>query len=244
MHRYAVLSDVNGNFEALSAVLDDIKRQGVDDIIFLGDSVGYGPDPVNCLSLLRRRARVYLCGRFENLMIREREWELSDSERRMLAWTRDEVCATDDWDWLCARPEVYRDEGIMAVPVNPRGSGYECLLLENIKCGATSASPLFLLFSRVLFVGGNHKPWILMEGATGRTEKEVGFECNVSNKVIVSVGSVGQPRDYDPRPCYVIASDELVIWRRVEYDIERTVKQIEANEWLDPQYAVRLREGI
>jgi len=132
----------------------------------------------------------------------------------------------------------------MAVPVNPRGIDYECLLLENIAFGTPPISPLFSQFTKLLFVGGNHQPWILMGGGDLQTEKAVGFECKVSGKTIVSVGSVGQPRDGDPRACYVIVTDESVIWRRVNYDVDRTVAKIEATDMLDRRYAMRLRVGV
>lgn len=247
MQRLAVLSDVNANAEALSAVLDDAEVQGVRDLLFLGDAVGYGPDPVECVSRLRTRAGTYLCGRLEDLMIHHREGELSPSEQRMLSHTRDTLrSASDHWEWLCNRPHVYAADGVMAVPVNPRGSAHESLILDNLLFGATPVSPLFSLVPNLLLVGGNHQPWILLEDGTGQTEKEVGFEYKLpgTGKAIVSVGSVGQPRDGDPRACYVILSDEAVVWRRVGYDIDRTAAKIEATESLSRQYAMRLREGI
>jgi diadenosine tetraphosphatase ApaH/serine/threonine PP2A family protein phosphatase len=246
VRRFAVLSDVNANLEALAAVLADLDGRGVDDVVFLGDAVGYGPDPVPCVLRLRECARVYQRGRLESYLVDGREGELAPAERETVAFARRALGAVPGLpEWLRQRPRAHTADGITAAHTNPRGPEYECLLLDEMRSRPAARAAVFAAFGGVAFVGDNHQPWVFAEGDRGYTEKEAGYAYRPgAGKVLVSVGSVGQPRDGDPRACYVLVADDTIAWRRVEYDVGRTIAKLEATGGPGGVLAARLREGI
>jgi hypothetical protein len=245
--RYAVLSDVNSNLAALTAVLTDIETQGIRNILFLGDAVGYGPNPAECMDILRKLADVYLLGRMESCILSSQDIRLNKNTKKMITWTRQILCSSSDrWKWLCGLPHMYNANGIMAVHNDPRGLEYKCLLLCNVLGQeSTIISDVFPLFSKILFIGDNHVPWIFTKKHGGKSAAEIGNKFHLNQeKSVVSVGSVGQPRDRDPRACYVIFSNNKIVWKRIEYDIEKTIAKIETCSELDNRFGLRLQEGI
>jgi diadenosine tetraphosphatase ApaH/serine/threonine PP2A family protein phosphatase len=248
-HMKAVLSDVHGNLEALRAVLDDIAHHGVSAVTCLGDLVGYGPNPRECVDLAMAWQLVLLgdhdqaatAGPAESVRL----------VNRAVLWTRSQLAvsvgdaqATERrLRFLAGRPQTHREGGFLFVHASPRDPLHEEIVPEDISCRA-KMERIFALVERCCLTGHTHVSGVFTEGFRYHTTEEVcGCYRLDGRKVLVNVGSVGQPRDDDPRACYVLLDGDAGRFRRVEYDVEATVRKIHAIADLDDVQGDRLREG-
>jgi len=243
MSRIAVLSDVNGNLEALDAVLRDVDEQSVDHLVFLGDSIGYGPDSLECLVRLRERVDFYLLGRLEfEVTSQHPQDELVDDP--VFASCQPELMS-EHLTWLRGRKTSLEIDKFHFVHCNPRGREYGCILFEHVEFGINDLEKIHPLYENVLIIGDNHQPWIFTESRGAQTGKDCNWHTPLGHdKSIISVGSVGQPRDGDPRACYVIVNGAMIEWRRVEYDLQTTISKIEGMTRKTPHLADRLLRGV
>lgn len=219
--RYAVISDVHGNIEALKAVLEDIKKKKVTDILFLGDAVGYGPDPDECVEVLNSECKVLLAGNHDWAVLGLTDIEYFNPYARAgVLWTR-ETMEKDNISILKSLPisEEIEDKKIFLVHSTPKEPTQWHYLLT-----LWDAEINFHYFDNMIcFLGHSHRPFIIErlpsgEMRTYRNEVQIGD----AERYIINVGSVGQPRDGDPRACYAVVDDKSVKLCRVEYDIEKT----------------------
>lgn len=241
--KYALISDIHSNLEALNAVLKDIEKRGVDSIHCLGDVVGYGADPAACLKLIVDNCDTKLLGNHEYAALGLQTCEnFNDAAKTSTEWTQrmlDDDCIAIMSDFLLER---YMDDMYLvhASPFEPKAWHY---ILS-----ATDAVTGFEHFSQSIgFFGHSHIPAILREKSSGLPSFQIGhnFAADPEGRYLVNVGSVGQPRDNDPRASYVIfESEELdVNFLRVEYDIKAAQhKMEEAN--LPSTLISRLSAGI
>jgi len=247
----AIISDIHANLEAFKAVLADIERQGVRHIVCLGDFVGYGPNPKECIDLAFD-FDIALLGNHElALMEQLKSAGFNLRAKGSLNWTRqcldirgeDREANAKRWDFLGSLPESYVDGEVMYVHGTPRDPINEYLRPVD----AYNPQKLQGIFSRVqslCFNGHTHIPGIWTEDNVYLTPHEVNFRYGLVNKkTIVNVGSVGQPRDGDPRACYVLFDGNTVIFRRVPYPLEETIKKMKRIPSLDCSLADRLRDG-
>jgi predicted phosphodiesterase len=218
----ALISDIHSNLEALRAVLDDISSQHVDQIHSLGDVIGYGCDPNACLHLVEEHCRVRLMGNHEYAAIGVLPSEAMNlNARQSILWTQTQL--TDREISLIAGFKMTAAEGdvllVHASPVEPDEWHY--ILSPNDAAEAFKQSN-----HRLIFYGHTHLPVIYCHPPVGkiRTIGAHDFDPDEESRYLVNVGSVGQPRDNDPRACYVIydSSDMSVSFRRIEYDIQAT----------------------
>lgn len=250
MAKTAIVSDIHGNLAALEAVLVDIQSQAVDEIVCLGDVVGYGPRPCECLDASMKFGFTVL-GNHDSSAIFDPEGFNSSAERAIF-WTRTQLHNGGDpeackrrLDFICKMPRVVRRGGMLFVHGSPRGPTSEYVFPEDTQ-NPKKMEKLFSLISHVCFQGHTHVPGVFSSDMKFLRSEEVPPRFSIANKSkkwMVNVGSVGQPRDNDPRSCYVILEDETLTFRRVPYDIERTVAEIYAQEDLDNLLGDRLREG-
>lgn len=216
--RYAVLSDVHANLEALDAVLKSVEQTGAEDVLFLGDAVGYGPNPNECIDLLVSTCKVLLAG--------NHDWGaigLTDSTyfnayaRDALEWTKG-VITGENKNMLRSFPvkKALRDEDILLVHSTPKEpeEWHYLLTLWDAEINFQ------YLDNRFCFLGHSHQPFIIEKLPSGEliTYKD-STRIKERSKYIINAGSVGQPRDGDPRACFVIIDDENVEIIRVPYDI-------------------------
>ena len=252
---FAVISDVHSNIEALTAVLADIEAQGVDDIICLGDVVGYGPNPRECADLVRQRCRIVLKGNHDEALVHG-AYAFNLPARQAIDWTRSQLkpgmfggaAMTDRWEFLAGLPIRHEEGSDLFTHGSPRDPTNEYILAQDLVYWPSDKfEQIFAGFERRLFVGHTHMPCIITDRYITQTSKELDnqhrFPELCDRKVIVNVGSVGQPRDRDTRACYVVVDDEHVRWRRVEYDYEKTAAKIDAVSGLDPILGARLKVG-
>jgi predicted phosphodiesterase len=250
--RYAIISDLHSNTEAVTNVLEDIKSQGVDDIICLGDVVGYGPEPRPVMDLVMKNVRVSLMGNHDEAVLKGAQ-NFNAWAREAIDWTREEILVKDGreqirWDYLKQMPLSFQTNGLYFVHGSPRQPTIEYILREDIYNGAYDKfDEIFASFEKILFVGHSHTPCVINEELEYVTPAEIdqNFTYTIDKrKLIVNVGSVGQPRDNDRRSCYAIVDKNTITFRRVEYDVETVVEKIKGIERLSDNLGLRLKKGV
>lgn len=247
--RYAVLSDVHGNLEALSAVLADAASEGALGILCLGDAVGYGADPAPCIELLGERSSLMVAGNHEHgaVGLLDVGW-FNAAARAAALWTRDRLGA-DHQDFLTGLPLASTLGEATCVHASPRRPEEWDYLL--------SAEDGFQAFgdfaTRLCFVGHSHRPGVWSLGSSGPAYEDLAgpafhdrrIPFHDGRRYIINVGSVGQPRDRDPRAAYVLWDEEerSVTLRRVTYDHKAAAAKI-LRAGLPRTLADRLAYGV
>ncbi|MEM6690050.1 MAG: metallophosphoesterase family protein [Planctomycetota bacterium] len=295
MMRTAILSDIHGNLAALDAVQEDLVGQNVDRIVCLGDVVGYGPDPRDCLDRVMDFDFCIL-GNHDSSALFDPEGFNASAEGAIF-WTRRQIeyspegpeMAIRRMEYLCQMPRVVRepiasesgqsqatdrspesdtvvpDEApagmdtsdgtdpsiptnspeILFVHGSPRGPTHEYVFPEDVQ-NLKKMDKLFTMIKGVCFQGHTHVPGVFTNEVKFIRPDEIPSRFvwqPGKQRLMVNVGSVGQPRDGDSRSCYVIFDDNQIEFRRVRYDIDTTVQKILAEPELDDLLGHRLREG-
>lgn len=247
---FAIISDIHGNLEALTAVMQEIDRRQIENILCLGDVVGYGPNPSECLDLVARRARACLMGNHDFAVLFE-PFNFNQGAESACFWTRrqfeedpDLKRRADRWNYIGNLPVRIRTNEFVATHASPRRPINEYIFPDDIYTNPGKFHSIFERFERVCFVGHTHVPGVFLEGPDfySPDELENRFEL-AREKAVINVGSVGQPRDRDPRASFVIINENVVEFVRVEYDIDTTVKKVYAIPDLDNFLGDRLRDG-
>jgi predicted phosphodiesterase len=245
----ALISDIHSNLAALEAVLDDIRSQGIDEVYCLGDLVGYGPNPREVIDKIMR-CKVCLLGNHDQGALFDPEGFNSGAERAIF-WTRsqlensggDTAGSHRRWDFLGELPRAHQEGDLLFVHGSARNPLNEYVFPEDTY-NRRKMQKIFALIRRHAFQGHTHVPGIFTEEFRFHSPEELGQEYHLNEKkTMVNVGSVGQPRDGDPRACYVVLEDDLVGFRRVEYDVEQTIQRIYEIPELDNFLGDRLRDG-
>jgi diadenosine tetraphosphatase ApaH/serine/threonine PP2A family protein phosphatase len=239
--RYAVVSDIHGNLEALDAVLADVAGRA-DAVLCLGDLVGYGADPRACIERLAERALAITAGNHEYAVagLIDLGW-FNPYARAAALWTRERLDA-DHRSYLGALPLVAQVDDATLVHASPdHPEEWEYLV------SAEDGFQAFAAFTtRLCFVGHSHLPGLWSLGSTGPVWIPGAVEVDLEHgrRYLVNVGSVGQPRDRDARAAYALWDAErgTVAIRRVPYDVDGARSKIMAGGL--PQYlADRLAWG-
>ena len=243
--RYAIIADIHANLTAFTAVLEDIKRRGeMEEVWCLGDVVGYGPDPHQCLELLRQYHHVCVAGNHDLAAIGKLSLsEFNPDAAVACRWTAQQL-DPGDVDYLEGLPQVIEKDDFTLVHGSPREPIWEYLL------SISSARENFAHFrSPFCLVGHSHVPSIFKYTETGGCSFSP-FRVNVGlvlgrSRLIINPGGVGQPRDSDPRASYAVYDSEAKMVRlyRVPYDIGITqARMVEHN--LPMRLVSRLSYGI
>ena len=248
----AVISDIHGNLEALQAVLADIDGQQIDELVCLGDIIGYGPNPCECLDLVIRRAKWTILGNHDQAALFDPDG-FNPVALRAIYWTRDRLDQGPGgttqinrrWDFLGELPRSRADGDYLFVHGSPRDPTNEYVFPEYI-FDTRKMESLFSKVQKYCFMGHTHLPGVFTTGCEFVTPEECSHCFQLSNeKVMVNVGSVGQPRDDDNRSCYAIIDDAAatVTFRRVAYDFNVTATKIYAEPELDNMLGDRIKHG-
>lgn len=226
--RYLILSDIHGNLPALQMVLADAGH--FDAIWCLGDIVGYGPNPDECVNRLREFPHVCVAGNHDwGAIGRADPFIFNNEARQALSWTRTEL-AFENLRYLAELPSLVQLEGTLMAHGSPREPIWEYLLdAETARAGFAAAD-----FTLGL-VGHTHIPLIFEWLETTRSVRLLlpDWEAPLpleGRRLIINPGSVGQPRDGDPRAAYAILDTEAGTWeaRRVAYPVEITQERMRA----------------
>ena len=241
----AIISDLHSNIEALSAVIEDIQSRSIDRVIVLGDVLGYGPNPKECLQMVYDlNPEVILMGNHEHAIVHGCPNNMHPRARTILEWTRDQLTPEQLQD-ISNWPTSYEIDDILAVHASPRQHVMEYIFPHDIKRPNLMKERFDLIPNRHCVVGHVHIPGIFTEEFEfiRPTDLMGNLYLFGEEKAIINVGSVGQPRDLDPRSCYVTIDEDSVIFRRVEYDFRKTQEKILALPEFDVFLAQRLEVG-
>ena len=245
----ALISDIHSNLEGLSAVLADIREQGIEEVYCLGDVVGYGPNPRECIDEIMKCTRCLL-GNHDQGALFDPEGFNTGAERAIF-WTRDQLenCGAGSpdghrrWDFLGELPRNLQEGQLLFVHGSARNPLNEYVFPEDIY-NRRKMEKIFALIQGHSFQGHTHVPGVFTEDLRFFSPEEIDYEFQLpESKTMINVGSVGQPRDGDPRACYVVVVDDHLQFRRVEYPIEETVQKIHEIPELDNFLGDRLRDG-
>ena len=236
----AVISDIHGNFEALTAVLEHLDRnEAVDAIHCLGDVVGYGADPQACLARCRERTGVILRGNHEHAVHDpDAAEQFHAAAQAAVHWTR--AGLTEEERAFCgALPYVHATPSatyVHASPDSPEAWRYIFMCSDADACYDAFAAP-------VCFVGHSHVPLVCARAHRPAWMDGV-WHLDPADRTLINVGSVGQPRDGDPRACFGIFDDAAWTFRfvRLTYDIAGAMRKIRA-AGLPLRLAERLQYG-
>ena len=254
----AILSDIHGNLDALQAVLADIESRGITEIICLGDVIGYGPNPGECLDLVRD-VDVLIVGNHEEAVLSGDAGAFNKRARRSVEWTRQQLWGesvseeeAESYRQLVARfVRSVRDpenEAVVYTHGSPRNPTKEYVTPRDSR-DVDKMTKIFEKMDSICFVGHTHVPGVFVrapgeEGYSYSTPADLfGVYMDTGEKALVNVGSVGQPRDNDPRACYATFDMDTVVYHRVEYDVEAVVTKVRASTALDNSLGERLRVG-
>ena len=239
--RIAVLSDIHGNLPALEAVLRALRP--FDAVWQLGDVVGYGPQPDEVVARLAAEGAVGVRGNHDSAAIGELSTDaFNDDARAAVEWTAERIDAQTR-SWLAALPLTTVDPPFTMVHGSPRDPTWEYVFTSGV-----ARANLRSFDTRHCLVGHTHVPIVFRERGTAMESINAGpgdtFELG-RQRVIVNPGSVGQPRDGDPRAsAMVIDTDaQRLEWQRVEYPIEK-VQKLMSQEDLPVRLIARLRYGL
>ncbi len=248
--RRALISDVHANLEALREVLNDIRSQGVTEIYCLGDVIGYGPNPVQCLDEVRRMCKLTILGNHDQAALFDPDG-FNPVALAAVYWTRDQLenapgnqqIVNRRWDWLGELPRMHSDNGMLFCHGSPREPTNEYVFPEDVY-NQRKMDALFGRIEKYCFQGHTHIPGVFTQSGEFITPEDCNYSYRLTgDKVMVNVGSVGQPRDGNPRSCYVILTDDSVLFRRVEYPFDETSRKIYAIPELDNSLGDRLKAG-
>ncbi len=222
--RYGVISDIHGNLEALETMLKFMRREGVDKYLFLGDIVGYGADPGECIEIVSNLPGEGVAGNHDWGVLGLTPLEyFNNSAVKAVEWTR-EVLTDTQLGFLEKLPLVVEREDFTLVHATlemPEEWRYIYSTYEAHRNIEMMKSP-------VCFCGHTHMPIYFVENKHITFGKEEIIELQEKHKYLVNVGSVGQPRDNDSRACGVIYDTEKgrIEYIRQEYDISRAQEKI------------------
>lgn len=251
----ALISDVHANLEALDTVLEDIDSRGIERIVCLGDTIGYGPNPRECLDKIIDRCEWSLLGNHDYAALYE-PTNFNAGAEAAAFWTRQELESETDqaalarrWEFLASleikkslRDDIYCVHGSPRRPIN------EYIFSEDAQTSPNKMTQIFNLIDFACFVGHTHVQGVFTTDPDFMGSAEINYRHEFGKntkkgKVVINVGSVGQPRDRDTRSGYAILHKNHVEFVRLHYDIEKTIDKIKQIAELNNFFGERLLEG-
>ena len=247
---FAIVSDIHGNLEAFTAVLGEIERRGdrPDRLPRRHRRVRAEPDRVPRPG--RRPVRGVADGEPRLRRLFE-PFNFNAGAEQACYWSRqqfeddpDADRRADRWRFLGNLPARIKTPEFVAVHASPRRPINEYIFPDDIYTNPGKFVSIFERFEKLCFVGHTHVPGVFLEGPDFYSPDELDYRFELTDeKAIINVGSVGQPRDRDPRSSFVIVTDTAVEFVRLPYDVEAVVAKVEQIPELDNFLGTRLRDG-
>ncbi|MGC8743011.1 MAG: metallophosphoesterase family protein [Verrucomicrobiia bacterium] len=222
--KYAIIADIHSNLEGLEAVLADIKEQKCDEIVCLGDIVGYNANPKECLKIVRDLGIPCVKGNHDEYCSIDEDMNgFNPHAADAITWTRQQL-SEEEKKWLrdLKYVRIIKNFTIVHATLDmPRGWGY---VFDKLMAAASFTYQN----TNVCFFGHTHVPLAFIRDSMVRGGTYSKFNVEPGKKYFVNVSSVGQPRDNNPKAGYVIYDlDNMTIeLRRVEYDIKKAQAKI------------------
>jgi predicted phosphodiesterase len=256
---FAILSDIHSNLEALTAVLEDIEKRGIKTIYCLGDVIGYGANPKECLDLIIEKASWCVLGNHDYAVFYE-PTNFNYGAEQASFWSREVLEAElrrdlsdRRWRFLGELPmrrsleaNIENSKAVMEfVHASPRRPINEYIFPDDVYTNPAKVRLLFERVNHICFVGHTHMPGVFLDEPDFYLPSELDgvYPIRDDEKAIINIGSVGQPRDKDNRASYVYVNKNKVHFVRIKYDFQTTIKKIHAVDRLDNFHAERLRDG-
>jgi diadenosine tetraphosphatase ApaH/serine/threonine PP2A family protein phosphatase len=243
--RVAVFSDIHANFEALEAVLADVVKQRADRYVCLGDIVGYGANPNECIELLRSLPDCPCLLGNHDAAVLGIPINMRREARQVIDWTRGVLSKTGLW-FLQEAEDLIKWHDITFCHSNPYRPRHWYYVAEKTYISSSFARSK----AKILFVGHTHVPVAITRKNffciyIRSPQHSMVVPAAELNRQIFNCGSVGQPRDGDPRASYLIYDDQrrVIEFYRVAYDYHRTAEKILA-AGLPKAFALRLADGL
>ena len=219
---YGICSDIHSNATAFKAVLESMRDNGVERKVWLGDIVGYGVDTDECVDLVRENMDFCLIGNHDSVAVKNESSEgFNPYAKQAIEWTQKHL-SKDSIAYIRSLPYIFEENDICFVHASPL-SPADWVYVTDLE----DALNAFDHFSeRYCFVGHTHSPVIIASRPLAIPKILDEYEYVIANteRLLVNVGSVGQPRDRDPRACWCLLDTETKCVRliRVDYDIRET----------------------
>jgi len=222
----AVISDIHSNLEALQAVLKDIKKRRIKKILCLGDLVGYGANPNECIDLCLKESDLIIAGNHDWAAIGKTDiGRFNPMAAEAIRWTKKRL-TDSSVEKLKGLPLTEKLGDLIlahASPNNPSEWNY-------LTSFANFQEAFGFFAEKICFIGHTHIPGAAFQDANSYTDflRETPFPLIDKRRFIINVGSVGQPRDLDPRACYAIydGNNNTLEIIRIEYNIPLTEQKI------------------
>lgn len=242
--KYIIISDIHSNYESLSSFNDFIQPMLSPGDVFLclGDIVGYGPQPSECISFVRDKCAAVISGDHERMLLDKKQREsANDRAQRAIEWT-DEVLEPEEKEYLASLPEKIEMENDFFLahgsPADP-----DAYILRHSQAEEAIAA-LRDTGSHICFFGHTHLPGIFDEDGNYFYQENVSISLLPDRYYLINPGSTGQPRDRDPRGSFCTIDDELrLIFYRYDYDQGKVFEDIKS-KGLPPDLGERLLYGI
>lgn len=238
--RYAVLGDIHGNIHALEAVLEAIKEDAVDSILCIGDVVGYAANPKECIQAVKEHVSSVVAGNHDFAVVDKVDAECFNADARdAVMWTKEQL-SEEEATYLAELPVTAAFDELSlfhSTPYHPEDFLYVQTLFD-------AALAFSCMETKLAFVGHSHVPVVFVNSEPVDFFMVAEFDVPDTLQMIVNVGSVGQPRDLDPRACYALLDTDrrMMFMRRVEYDVSAAAQAILA-QGLPAGNAERLAVG-
>ena len=219
-----IIGDVHANLQALESVLKALGEDGVDEIVCVGDVVGYGADPGACIELVRARCRVVVAGNHDHAAVKKVPPDhFNAAARAALTWTAQRLNDDERW-WLSSLPLVHVEEAYSLVH-----SSFESPGAFGYIFNPEDAGPSFEKQETLLgFFGHTHWPATLIDGDPITHSLQTVVPIVPPATMLINVGSVGQPRDSNPQAGYVVLDhdEKRITFCRTEYDVKAAASRI------------------
>ncbi len=247
----ALISDIHANLDALQVVLADIEQRGIKRIVCLGDIIGYGPNPLECLDLVRQKCEWALMGNHDFASLYE-PTSFNPSAESAAFWTRRQFELEPDaekrnarWQYLGGLSIKRHFRGALCIHASPRRPINEYIFPDDVITSPSKMQQIFDRIERRCLCGHTHVAGVFTDEPDFYPPPDLDWTYRFSEreKCIVNPGSVGQPRDRDPRASYAILTDEQVDFVRLPYDMQAVIRKIEAVPELSDFLGQRLLEG-